>query len=299
MTLPINRVVRGDVCRVLSAWPDACIDLAIADPAYGFDKADWDVAADYNHDWLAEVRRVLKPSGTAYIFGPPETIARNWAAFPSPKRLLTWAVTNRVAPRCRTWQPTSESIVMLTKGKEPFFDLDAVREPYTESAERHRGRRRPPTSGRFGNKASKFSDAEGALPRDVLRGPGLSGKVGARESLGHPCQKPLWLMERLIKASCPPGVIVLDLFAGVATTSAAAHGLGRKWIAIENDSRWYQVAVGRLRAAGARDAAIVEAAGPDAVADLLAWKSSVDVELAQLREIVAKLTAPTGGFDLT
>lgn len=287
MSLPINRVVRGDVRQVLASWPDACANLAIADPAYGLNKADWDVAADFDHSWLTEVRRVLKPEGTAYIFGPPETIARHWAAFPEPKRLLTWAVTNRVSPRCRSWQPTSESIVMLTKGRAPFFDLDAVREPYSPDSERKRGHRRPPTPGRFGNKASIYSDAAGAMPRDVLHGPGLSGKVGARESLGHPCQKPLWLPQRLIKASCPPGGLVLDLFAGVATASVAAHGLCHKWVAIENDAHWCQVAVDRLHAAGAADAAIVE---PQSIPELLTWKATVEQELADLRRVVDSLT---------
>ena len=294
IVLPTGNILRADVGQVVSGWPGDSVDLAVIDPAYGLNKAAWDSVPDYHAALLLEVRRILKPSGTAYIFGPPETIAQNWSAFPSPKRLLTWAVSNRVTPSAKTWQATTESIVMLTKGKTPFFDHDAVREPYGADFERHRGRTRPPTPGRFGDKASTYSDAAGALPRDVLRGPGLSGRVGAKESLGHPCQKPLWLMERLIAASCPVSGIVADLYAGVATASVAAHRLGRQWIAVENDAHWCDVARDRLLAAGAT-ATILEPLGPQALADLIAWKVRAEQELTHLREAVAALTARATG----
>ena len=249
--LPINRVVRDDVHHLLGTLGDAVIDLAVADPAYGLRKGEWDAAPDYAPRWIGESLRVLRPGGSCYVFGRPEVVAAHWGVFPSPKRLIFWQVSNRVVPSAKTWQPTTEAIVMCWRGAVPYFDASGIREPYGPDFQRHRGHRRPPTPGRFGRRVTRYSDAEGALPRDVLRGPGLSGQIGARESLGHPAQKPLWLMERLIKASCPPGGLVLDLFAGVATTSVAAHRLGRRWIAVENDAGYCRMAIKRLRAEGA------------------------------------------------
>jgi site-specific DNA-methyltransferase (adenine-specific) len=296
MTSPTSAIIRGDVHQTLWTLPTDFADLICADPGYGLGtKGDWDLEPQYDGAWIREALRVLKPDGSLYIFGRPEIIAAHWPAFPGPKRLLTWAVSNRVSPRCRTWQPTTESIVLITKGQNPYFDRDAVREPYGPDFERHRGRRRPATPGRFGNQASTYSDAAGALPRDVIRGPGLSGKVGARESLGHPCQKPLWLLERLIKASCPPGGLVLDLYAGTSTASLAAHKLGRGWIAVESDARWCEVSATRLRAAGAEDATIVVPPSPSDLWDLAAWKAQAQQELVQLREAVAKLTSKANG----
>lgn len=259
--LPFNCVVHDDVNRLLRALADAVVDLVIADPAYGMSKAEWDVTPDYDSSWIMECLRLLRPKGTLYIFGRPEVVAAHWDAFPSPKRLIFWQVSNRVVPSAKTWQPTTEAIVMCWRGRSPYFDANSVREPYGPDFERHRGRRRPPTPGRFGNRASRYGDADGAFPRDVLRGPGLSGQIGARESLGHPAQKPLWLLERLVKASCPPGGLVLDLYAGTATASVAAHRLGRRWIAVENDARWCSLAARRLGDAGAEATTLV---GPDA-----------------------------------
>ncbi len=56
---------------------------------------------------------------------------------------------------------------------------------------------------------------------------------GRKEKTGYPTQKPLALLERIIKASCPPGGIVLDPFCGCATACIAAEKLGRKWIGID------------------------------------------------------------------
>lgn len=224
--------------------------------------ADWDRAPDYG-PWVQAVLRVLKSTGTAYIFGETETVAAHWRAFPAPKRLLTWAISNRVSPKARSWQATTEAIAMLWKGKP-----------------------RPATPGRFGNRATVYSSAAGALPRDMLRGPGLSGKVGAREGLGHPAQKPLWLMERLIKASSPSEGLVLDLFAGTATASVAAHRLGRRWIAVEKNREWTQVSQRRLQREGIEAKIIVH---EDQARDWTSWRGGIEEALGDFQRKIQRL----------
>ena len=72
---------------------------------------------------------------------------------------------------------------------------------------------------------------KGAPVPDVWNIPALNGQ--AKERTGYPTQKPLALYERMIKASSNPGDIVLDPFAGCATTCVAAEQLGRQWIGID------------------------------------------------------------------
>lgn len=292
-TLLINCIVKAKAAHFLRSAGEVGADISFLDPWYGMSKADQDVVADYDASLLRDVMDALKPSGTAYVFGTLLAILDNWSIFPSPKRLLILNVTNRVVPKCKSWQSVCEGVVMLTKSLTPFFDRDAVREPYSPNSARQRGRRRPATPGRFGNKESRYSDAAGALPRDLLRGPGLSGRVGARESLGHPCQKPLWLAERLIKASCPPGGLVLDLYAGTSTFSAAAHRLGRQWISVEQDEHWCQVSLKRLRDAGA-ETKIVVPSGPEALSDLMARQDRSEAAIVRLNDIVARLSTVVG-----
>lgn len=63
----------------------------------------------------------------------------------------------------------------------------------------------------------------------------------------HPTQKPLTLIERLIRASSNVGDVILDPFMGSGTTAVAATALGRNWIGFENDEKYYQAAENRIR----------------------------------------------------
>jgi len=68
-----------------------------------------------------------------------------------------------------------------------------------------------------------------------------------KERTGYPTQKPLALYERIIKASSNEGDIVLDPFAGCATTCVAAERLGRQWVGIDLWEKAHEVVVNRLR----------------------------------------------------
>jgi len=258
---PSGQLIQGDVHTTLSAWPSDFVPLAISDPAYGMGKAAWDAVPDYGA-WIEEVLRVLAPGGVAYVFGRPEIIAQHWTAFPDPKRWLTWHYTNKTVPDLNFWQPTSEAIVAFSKGKPRFF-RDQVREPYSAIYEKIKGRRRAGTPGRFGARSSTYADNGGALPRDVLHCPVLAGRVGARERTEHPTQKPLPLMERLVRSATVEGELVLDLHSGSGTTSVAAHRLGRRWIAVEREPDYCRMATDRLRGAGAEVVEVVGAGGRD------------------------------------
>ena len=78
--------------------------------------------------------------------------------------------------------------------------------------------------------------------------PRLTGQ--SKERTGYPTQKPLALLERIIKASCPEGGIVLDPFCGCATTCVAAQRLKRKWIGIDIEDKAVDLLIERLEQDG-------------------------------------------------
>ncbi len=86
-------------------------------------------------------------------------------------------------------------------------------------------------------------EAEGPPAQDVWTDLMLSPTAGER--LGYPTQKPIALLDRVIRASCPPGGLVLDCFMGSGTTCEAAERLGRRWIGIDNGK--YAVHLARKR----------------------------------------------------
>ncbi len=70
---------------------------------------------------------------------------------------------------------------------------------------------------------------------------------GGNERLDHPAQKPIRLIKHLIEVSSHPGDLVLDPFAGVGTTGAAAAELGRRYYLIERDDYYYKQSCTRLQ----------------------------------------------------
>jgi DNA modification methylase len=235
MEIELGHIIQDDVYETLRALPSDSFAAGIADGPYGMGLkgVDWDRTPDFG-PWIEEAHRVLAPGGTMFVFGKPEIVAENWNRFPKPKDLLVWHFTNKVLPKLHYWQPTWDAVVAFSKGTPRFF-RDQVRDGYSERYRALLGKERSPVPGRYGNEPSVYEDNGGTLPKNVLIGPGLIGRYGAAERVGHPTQKPLWLMEKLILSATLPGDAVLDLFAGAGTTSVAAARLGRKWLAVERD----------------------------------------------------------------
>jgi site-specific DNA-methyltransferase (adenine-specific) len=84
----------------------------------------------------------------------------------------------------------------------------------------------------------------GKFATNILRVPSLKGN--SKEKCGHPSQKPLDLIEKLIACSTDVGDLVIDPFLGSGTTAAAAQKLQRQWLGIEKDPTYIQIAQKRL-----------------------------------------------------
>ena len=122
-----------------------------------------------------------------------------------------------------------------------FFDADAVdRIPYM-------------APGLVGEEKA----ARGKLPTDTWWHTIVSPT--GKEKLGYPTQKPLGILRRIVRASCPPGGVVLDFFAGSGTTGAAARELGRRFVLV--DSSEEALAVMRRRFAERRTSRFLDALG--------------------------------------
>jgi len=92
------------------------------------------------------------------------------------------------------------------------------------------------------------SNSDGTAMNDIWNIQYLHSQ--AKERMGYPTQKPLALLHRIIKASCPKGGVVLDPFCGCATTCVAAQQLGRKWVGIDIEKKAVEILVERLEGDG-------------------------------------------------
>ena len=182
---------------------------------------------------LIECRRVLKPTGSIYVHC--DYHANSYlrmlmdAIFGSVnyRNEIKWCYTS--AGNVKRWFPRkSDSILYYVKTQDAGFNMEEVRVPYAPGLS---------VGGNtaWGDKETDLTDRlnRGKLIEDYWTDISVIYRGRNKENTGYATQKPLALYERIIKASSNPGDVVMDIFAGCATTSVAAEKLGRKWIACD------------------------------------------------------------------
>jgi len=257
----------GDCLQTLRKIPDQSIQLVICDPPYNINVAAWDDLAhyvDWAGQWLAEVERVLSPSGNFVLFGGLQyqneggsgdlLSLMGWMRANSKMllaNLIIWNYPNGMGAQ-RFFANRHEEIAWFAKTPKYFFDLDAVRQPLD-----------PQTLEIY--KRDKRLNAEnlekGINPTNVWKIPRLNGN--SKERVGHPTQKPKELIERIVRSLSFPGSTVLDFFAGSGVTSRVAIETRRHSISSDLDETFLtyvrrQLAQLEARASEQADYALIE-----------------------------------------
>ncbi|MFM7604419.1 MAG: DNA-methyltransferase [Prosthecobacter sp.] len=255
--MKINRIIHGDALAELKKLPAACAQCIIADPPYfnvleneAWD-TQWKTSADYlawSEAWLHESMRVLRDDGLCFIFGQLGKREHTFLHLMSRLSLqhpfhdlIIWDRAVGYDERRDSFTPQYEMILVLRKGEKAKFIKDAIRIPYNEA-----------TITKY-LKDPRYKDMEarkahlkkGKYATNILRVPSLKGT--SREKCGHPSQKPLQLIEKLILCCTETGDMVIDPFLGSGTTALAAQQNGRHWLGIEKDSNYLQIASARLK----------------------------------------------------
>lgn len=260
---------------------DSSVDVIICDPPYndiGEDLGDGILQMkieDYvkwSLIWLGECKRILKDTGTMYVYGFSEILAHLFININIEKRWLVWHYTNKNMPGNPFWQRSHESIIAAFKTDKRIFNKDDVREPYTEEYVAQSGKKRTSTKGRMGSKETVYNvNEKGALPRDVIKISALAGGAGSKEKLyfcekcdriffgterkghehevlTHPTQKPFELTKKLLMASKPKnkGFVVIP-FSGTGSESYVSALLGMDSIAFDTNSSFVRMGKALLK----------------------------------------------------
>ena len=200
---------------------------------------------------LAELRRVLKPTGSIYLHC-------DWHANAYLRLLMdavfgagqlrnhiVWCYTGPGSPSMRQFNRKHDDIFWYAKGKKWTFNKGDVRIPHKDGG---------PHAGGFKGGATQPNDPhygeQGKIPETWWTDIAIAPR-SASEYLGYPTQKPLALLERIIKASSNPGDLVLDPFCGCGTAADAAASLGRKYLGIDISGIAVRVMQQRLESRGA------------------------------------------------
>ncbi len=239
----------GKCVDIMKNFPTGKVNLILTDPPYNASKGginlsdnktggayfkvneDWDKFdkdsdyLEFTKEWLKQADRVLKEDGTIMVCCSFHNIGEVITALKELDykflNLITWRKPNAmpsITKRMLTY--STEFIVWFAKGKKWTFNYD---------------------------KMKKYN--YGKQLRDVWDFPSCQGSERIKEKDGrsaHPTQKPLKLFIRLIEMATNEKDVVLDPFIGSGTTAIASEELGRKWIGIDNNSKYIEIANRRL-----------------------------------------------------
>jgi len=238
-----QNLIVGDCLEVMKKMPSESIDLIITDPPFNIgkdyggvyeDKKEFDEYIEWCKKWLLECIRLLKNSGSLYLFNYPENNAyllpflKEHLLF---KRWMTWHYPTNTGHSKSNFTRTQHSILFFTKTKNHKFNRKDVAEPYKN-----------PTDKRIQERLKNGSN--GRAPYDVFHF-NLVKNV-SKDKTSHPCQIPVPLLKIFIKASSDKGDWVFDPFAGSFSTCAAAKELGRNCIGIDINPKYVEIGKKRL-----------------------------------------------------
>ena len=249
----------GDCFSLLDEIPDSSVDLVITSPPYCIGKSyenksdDLEVFRQRHLDIFPQIVRILKDGGsmcwqvcyhvhdnciTPLDFFVYDCVVNN----PDPavsqalvlRNRIVWTFGHGLNTRNR-FSGRYETIMWFTKGNNYCFNLDAVRIPQKYPGKKYYK----------GKKKGEFSgNPNGKNPSDVWEIPNV--KANHIEKTDHPCQFPIAIPQRLIKALTNTGDLVLDPFAGVCTTGAAAIMEGRRFVGSEKEIKYFEEGKKRL-----------------------------------------------------
>lgn len=225
----------GDCFELMQGIPSESVDMILTDPPYGVTCCAWDKVQSFELMWQ-EFRRIIKPNGCIAIFaGEPFSSALVQSNLKMYRYELIWkknVATDFLSARRRPMR-IHDKIQVFYK-KAPIYHPQKTKgEPYDRGWQN----RKSELYGEMNRQRSKSENGE-RFPTSVLN--------FKREYHFHPTQKPVPLLAWLIRTYTDAGDTVLDSFMGSGSTGVARMQEGRRFIGIEKEQKYFEVAKNRL-----------------------------------------------------
>jgi len=244
----LNNIYLEDCISFMQQMEAESVDLIIADPPYNLKKnfgnksdhwEDVESWLDWSKQWIDECIRILKPTGSIFIYGIHHYICYIQCYLYEKglqyRRQIIWYYENGFSGY-KTLNAFYEPILWFTKTDD--FTYHEIREPYKSQK-------------RLKNKITKNgkewkANPNGRLAGDVWSFPTLAGKPFAGEKTVHPTQKPLALCDRLVRHFSNEGDLVFTPFAGSGSECVSCLINNRNFLATEINPEYIQIANERM-----------------------------------------------------
>ena len=233
------KLYKGDCLEIMKDIPDKSIDMILCDLPYGTTACKWDNIIPFEPLW-EQYNRIIKDNGAIVLFGSePFSSQLRMSNIKMYKYDWVWNKKKAGNIFLAKYQPMKihENIMIFGKGKIAYFPIMVERDKIKKSKNYGTGE----TMGGNRKKEEKVYIYDKKNPISILEFSNASqkGKV-------HPTQKPVELLEYLIKTYTNEGDVVLDNCMGSGSTGVACKHTNRNFIGIELDDNYFEIAKKRI-----------------------------------------------------
>ena len=234
--MPEIKLILGDCLEKLKDIPDNSVDLVLTDPPYGTTACKWDTVIPFAPMW-EQIKRVRKERTACVLFGSePFSSALRMSNIKEFKYDWIWNKKSVSNPQLAKIQALKAHEVISCFGeKSPIYYPQGLKKLATPT-----GRQGKMKNLKHISKRSDYLQTHTNYPKSVIEFSVERGK--------HPTQKPVALLEYLIKTYTLEGQTVLDFTMGSGSTGVAAKNLNRSFIGIERDPEYFKIAEARIHA---------------------------------------------------
>ena len=238
-------LIKGDCLEVMKEIKSGSIDAIICDPPYGTTACKWDSVIDFDLMW-EQLNRIIKPNGAIVLFGSePFSSALRMSNIKNYKYDWVWEKdkgSNIGVSRKQPLRKTENISVFYSK--QPFYDYKGVLldKPITRVLPNKKSETASLSSKNIGSEEREYTTYTHKTKTNIIYAK-RDNQFG--KSL-HPTQKPVELMEYLIKTYTNENETVLDFIMGSGSTMIACQNTNRNGIGIEMDENYFNIANERI-----------------------------------------------------
>lgn len=231
----------GDCLERMKEIPDGSVDLILTDPPYGTTACKWDSVIPFEPMWV-ELKRIIKPNGVIALFGSePFSSALRMSNIKQYKYDWVWDKVKTGNPLNAKIMPLNrtENIMVFIKGKNFYYPIKTPRD-------------KPKSSGNVAEGSVKCFQGvkqENKIYTEKYPTNLLTFSNANQKGKLHPTQKPVALLEYLIKTYTQENETVLDFTFGSGSTGVACLNTNRKFLGIEMEEKYFNIAKDRIEKA--------------------------------------------------
>tara|TARA_R110000824_G_scaffold93621_2_gene226355 strand:+ start:746 stop:1516 length:771 start_codon:yes stop_codon:yes gene_type:complete len=238
-------LLNGDCLEEMKQIFDGSIDMILTDPPYGTTACKWDSVIDFELMW-EQLNRIIKPNGAIVLFGSePFSSALRMSNIKNYKYDWIWDKKRCTGFLNAKKQPLrNNEIISVFYKKQPTYNP----QPYKKNTTGNMGKSKEHQTDNYGkyHQVDNDNSNEFGYPRTLLTQIPVINNLSKDKSGLHPTQKPIALMEYLIKTYTNENETVLDFTMGSGSTGVACKNLNRSFVGIELDETYFATAKQRI-----------------------------------------------------